>query len=569
MMLTKLNCSACGAPISVPDGLDYINCSSCGTFLVIERGEGYMALKVAEKIVQAIEDSGRGTQDVIRENTKVTQAELKRLQETQEISNAEMQLSTIQTEIRGILRAEQNKRTEEQLNTLRLSEYEAMEKVWSLYDKYTAPDPKNLLACAKFAEREIEWVETEIQVLLRTNSQKSNENVQFLRGRKQRLMNKAKDLRLQGIRDSLPSFQVIELPLNNQAEAAALLPLLAEDVKNMRNKSGSQESYAVYNELIARQRTLQEAWNRMENERLIGILSSPNFSVDRDDPLSLSEYLSHINQDLTVLGNITDNPIAQEIQRKLLSEQEKTQKKINLLARKAKKATQNADQARDSSSDGFLTVMLAGFSTLFAGIAALFTSLSKSKPADSASKPTAGLVSETSSDENEPANPASAAKKSNFINVGIAFLLSLLILIAVSSVCFIPLIIAFPDSAKTGGPLVGGLFLSLTVGLIVSMGFFLRRAAPNTCIRGVGGLPTINIARSKLSNGLKNPLAVKGLVGISSCLITWSLFLAIAGYCTAPSSSLSTIFILIGTVFGPVMAVITAAHTDIQKVPAE
>jgi len=80
MEIKKLNCTACGAPISVPDDMDYINCAACGSFLAIQRGEGYVALKVAEKISRVIEDSGRGTQEVIRQGSQDTQVELRRMQ---------------------------------------------------------------------------------------------------------------------------------------------------------------------------------------------------------------------------------------------------------------------------------------------------------------------------------------------------------------------------------------------------------------------------------------------------------------------------------------------------------
>jgi hypothetical protein len=39
--------------------------------LTVERGEGYVALKVAEKLTRAIESSGHETQAVIREGAQV------------------------------------------------------------------------------------------------------------------------------------------------------------------------------------------------------------------------------------------------------------------------------------------------------------------------------------------------------------------------------------------------------------------------------------------------------------------------------------------------------------------
>jgi transcription elongation factor Elf1 len=70
MKLIKLNCAACGAPISIPDNLEQLSCSNCGTHLMVEHGQGYYALKSAEQISDAINQSGRGTQDAIREGAQ-------------------------------------------------------------------------------------------------------------------------------------------------------------------------------------------------------------------------------------------------------------------------------------------------------------------------------------------------------------------------------------------------------------------------------------------------------------------------------------------------------------------
>ena len=70
MKLIKLNCSACGAPISIPDNLEKLTCANCGTFLVVEHGEGYYALQAADQISDAIHESGRGTQDAIKQGAE-------------------------------------------------------------------------------------------------------------------------------------------------------------------------------------------------------------------------------------------------------------------------------------------------------------------------------------------------------------------------------------------------------------------------------------------------------------------------------------------------------------------
>jgi DNA-directed RNA polymerase subunit RPC12/RpoP len=128
MEVKKLNCEACGAPISVPDDVDHLNCQSCGSYLVVKRGEGYTALKMVEKVAQAIENSGKGTQDAIRDQTYVTQAELKKLQISQQISGVEMQINSILAEIRSLERSEMSAKIIHQLQQLILQYYQLLER---------------------------------------------------------------------------------------------------------------------------------------------------------------------------------------------------------------------------------------------------------------------------------------------------------------------------------------------------------------------------------------------------------------------------------------------------------
>ncbi|MEJ5250032.1 MAG: hypothetical protein WHS90_19830, partial [Caldilinea sp.] len=84
MNVQKMSCPNCGASISVAEDLNQLNCAFCGSTLSVQRGEGYAALKMAEKLGQAIRDSSTQTQGTIREGAQVTQLELKRLQINQD-----------------------------------------------------------------------------------------------------------------------------------------------------------------------------------------------------------------------------------------------------------------------------------------------------------------------------------------------------------------------------------------------------------------------------------------------------------------------------------------------------
>ena len=118
MNIVSVSCTSCGAPISIPSDIDRLNCIYCGATLIVQRGEGYVALKLAEQVSKSITESGVQTQSTIRENTYVTQTELKRLQLGQEISSLQIQLSTLQSEIRTLQRQTTNEQISWQLKDL-------------------------------------------------------------------------------------------------------------------------------------------------------------------------------------------------------------------------------------------------------------------------------------------------------------------------------------------------------------------------------------------------------------------------------------------------------------------
>jgi hypothetical protein len=129
MKIIKLNCAACGAPISIPENVNQLNCANCGTHLYLEHGEGYYALKAADQISSAIHESGRGTQDAIREGAQVTTKELKRLQLTQSLGNASNALNATMAEQRALTRGQMTPQAIRQLHALNFQEWGQYEEV--------------------------------------------------------------------------------------------------------------------------------------------------------------------------------------------------------------------------------------------------------------------------------------------------------------------------------------------------------------------------------------------------------------------------------------------------------
>ncbi len=132
MNIVSVNCSSCGAPIQVPPDIDQLTCSHCGTTLIVQRGEGYIALKVAEHISKAISEFGQQTREAISEGANLTQVELKRLQIIQDLSTTQMQLSSVQAEIRTLERQKENQTIKKQLKQLYSDETNLTQRIKSL-----------------------------------------------------------------------------------------------------------------------------------------------------------------------------------------------------------------------------------------------------------------------------------------------------------------------------------------------------------------------------------------------------------------------------------------------------
>lgn len=141
MEILKLNCASCGSPIQIHNDTEFVTCPSCSTQMVVDRGEDFLSLKIAEQVSQAINQSGTGTQSAIRDGTQTTQSEIKRLQITQDLSMLNLQLSSIQSEIRALQREKQSKTQRLQLNELLNQEGNLKQRIAFLQNALVPPQP--------------------------------------------------------------------------------------------------------------------------------------------------------------------------------------------------------------------------------------------------------------------------------------------------------------------------------------------------------------------------------------------------------------------------------------------
>lgn len=134
MSIEALSCPKCGGGITVPPDLEFFNCAYCSVGIRVQRGEGFVALKLAQEISKAIQES-----------SAVTQAEIQRLQLNQQLSTAQLQLSNMRAEIRELERSKQNAQTRYQLKFLYQEESRIRQRI-SEFQSALNPEAAQLAA---------------------------------------------------------------------------------------------------------------------------------------------------------------------------------------------------------------------------------------------------------------------------------------------------------------------------------------------------------------------------------------------------------------------------------------
>ena len=121
MQIDQVSCASCGAPITVPEGVNYFNCTYCGAGLTVTRSEGSVVTSLAEELHRTIELS-----------SEQTRSSLRRLELQQKISNAQLRLADVQSEIHALQRGRRNPTANARLRTLGSQEIELIARLGDL-----------------------------------------------------------------------------------------------------------------------------------------------------------------------------------------------------------------------------------------------------------------------------------------------------------------------------------------------------------------------------------------------------------------------------------------------------
>lgn len=551
MKITKLSCTACGAPISIPEDLDQITCTACGTGLIIERGEGYVALKLAEKIARSIEITGIQTQNAIHENTTVTREELQRLQISQEVSSLQMQLNGVQTELRMLRRDVNNVMAKKPLSNLEKQEFQVMEQIRSLKKQAFSPNPSNLRASINFFEWESAWLEAEMVALNDGNLPQRGQL--FLQLQNQRVNSNASlaALRTAELKMRFPSFSMPDPPSDNVDEILKVLAKVDNDEGGCRQYLGLPEGREVHHQLVQRQKSLRQKADQLELARLQRNLLSLNMEPNPNDGASLVAYLNQLDSDIQVLERASaSNPI-NELRNQLYKSRNASIKQLNSINKA------NSHSTTVETTPAFLPRIGAATTGIFTGIGLFFAGIMSwlAKP----TKTTASSGQREKNSQPNVLNTYQQDKKRKSVahpTLG-GFLIWIFSLIASLLIGF-GLFATINVNTAPNGFTISILVASVTIGYILGAKAFLRRASASIKVEGKGNMKDMFIRTRNPGKGIRNEKAIKFWVGLI-VFISMLLFGLFAGVLVAEKSPAIMVLILLSSIIAAIAFGILAA----------
>jgi ribosomal protein S27AE len=498
MEIQKLNCPSCGAPISIPEDLDQLNCASCGSTLAVNRGEGYVALKIVEKVAQVLQQSGKETQSAIREGTEVTRKELQRMQITQDLSMTEMRLSSINSEIREVQRGVQNLMTKSQIHDLNIQSYYVLDKIRNLRAQLIGLDSDNPADKLEYTENELWFVQAEMRVL-RSAAPLTPDMQQLLNSlgtKEKELLNLQQKQKIRGIKATLKSFQLGPVDDNKQEILSNRLEIIKKDLENLNAQARTPELDQVKNELGQMFKDIYDKWDRLEDIRIQNLLESKAIESLPHDIETLRVKYDKIQNDLKNLASMQPNPVIEKYYRNLQGQSREIYTQIKKLQKQAINEAKSATGVSLGTATGFsLGAILGSFAGIF-------------------NKRASGIGSASLVSSDRTDSPSPSALMQDFIQPLPPLLLSGKTLIKSLILAIIPIIIffcasfsiysSFPSSNKTSGsPVTSIPLFGIFFGYIIWSYLFFHTIAPG--IRFIPPWPKASVSTERLLQRTSKP----------------------------------------------------------------
>ena len=320
MKTVKLNCASCGAPITIPDGVDTVVCSSCNSTLTVDRGEGYITLKVLEKLSDSIQEMGQMTSSAIKENAFVTQTELKRMQLLHLVSLEEMKINSTQAEIRAAKRrTPPNAGVTAELADLVLQDNDSRMHIRSINQEIAHLDPG--------WEESLNVIRDDRKLLDQaiaclnpySPSAQVNSRLEELKQERRRVDAAFNSLETRLLRRELSSLTYPTFERLNLEEMEALTEKIPGDLAQLNAGEPTPVRKQFVNELTALQGKINAVYPRRKLESLVGPLPSLDYKAPfPESPEQLKPLIGQLRDDITRVEG-TDESLEKEAVLKVLN----------------------------------------------------------------------------------------------------------------------------------------------------------------------------------------------------------------------------------------------------------
>lgn len=308
MKTVKLNCASCGAPIVIPDDVDTVVCASCKSTLMVDRGEGYITLKVIEKLARSIQDMGEMTSSAIKENAYVTQVELKRMQLNQLISMEEMKINSLQAEIRSVKRRTAGAAQNAELGDLLLQENDVRMHIRQSKTDIAHLDPgwEESLEVIRRDARLVDEAIAQLAPYAQIPAVQSR--LQSMQAERERCQASYDQLEVRLLQRELESGKYPSFSHLSLEEMEQLLEIIPADLRRLQNWEQTQVNLRLQKEMQSTLERIKAVYPRRKVESEAGKLSTLDLNEPYpEEPEKLQLLIARVKEDLAKLAEIPDS----------------------------------------------------------------------------------------------------------------------------------------------------------------------------------------------------------------------------------------------------------------------
>ena len=291
---------------------------------------------MVQEVTDVIKKTGAATESAIRDNTFATQTELQRLQVKQEISMMEMQLSSLEGEVRGLERAIQpnapNPRISNQLSGLYFQEFRTVERLrnlrWNL-SAFNSPDPENDPAALESQLMSIRYGIQALQKCERSQPGVYN-TLRTQKALAEQFGNKLLQIKIKAVRKDLLSNGLTLQSATDLAAAATAISLIRKDILKLENSPRTPENTALLKELHQQQDGFYSQWHQFETQAVQANARSLDLPHPKDlNILAIQSNLAQIQNDIHALSSREENDVVRAYLKSLRSKEKTYQKALS------------------------------------------------------------------------------------------------------------------------------------------------------------------------------------------------------------------------------------------------